>query len=296
MNVPQVLVRPRPAAEPGRPAFPHVGRHIVLIAVGLVVAYPFYFMVTSGLKTASEATQVPPTLFPLELHPQNFVDAWSKAPWPRYFANTLFIAGVTTLGELATAVLAAYAFAQMQFKGKAVVFTLLLATFMMPGEATLIPNFVTLNRLLKPNDPTRVIDGYIVQIIPFLATAFSIFLLRQQFLAVPSELRDAARIDGAGHPRFLWSVVLPISVPALVTVALISFLGSWNSFQWALIMTSRPDIQPIQVGLNAFRSEAGGNYHLLMAAAAFVVAPIVLLYLVGQRYLVQGVARTGIRG
>jgi multiple sugar transport system permease protein len=113
---------------------------------------------------------------------------------------------------------------------------------------------------------------------------------------VPKELHDAAVMDGAGHLRFLWSVVLPISVPALVTVAIISFYGSWNAFQWPLIMTSRPDIQPIQVGLNAFRDTARAQYHLLMAASSFTVAPIVLLYLVGQRYLVQGVARTGIRG
>ncbi|HYK97042.1 MAG TPA: carbohydrate ABC transporter permease, partial [Candidatus Acidoferrales bacterium] len=203
---------------------------------------------------------------------------------------------VNMLGELVTAVLAAYAFAQMTFKGKAVLFTVLLATYMMPSEATLIPNFVLMTRIFHPNDPTHLVEGYLVQMLPFLATAFSIFLLRQQFLSVPKELRDAAVIDGAGHLRFLWSVVLPISVPALVTVAIISFYGSWNAFQWPLIMTSRPDIQPIQVGLNAFRDTSRSQYHLLMAAASFVVAPIVLLYLVGQRYLVQGVARTGIRG
>ncbi|MBI2774320.1 MAG: carbohydrate ABC transporter permease [Chloroflexi bacterium] len=167
---------------------------------------------------------------------------------------------------------------------------------MMPAEATLIPNFVMMTRLFRPNDPTRIVDGYLVQILPFIATAFSIFLLRQQFLGFPKELKDAARIDGAGDVRFLWSVVLPNSVSTLVTVAIIGFLASWNAFQWPLIMTSRPDIQPVQIGLNAFRGEAGSSYHLLMAAAAFVVAPVVALYLVGQRYLVQGVARTGIRG
>jgi multiple sugar transport system permease protein len=208
----------------------------------------------------------------------------------------VLIAGVNTVGELITAVLAAYAFALMSFKGKTVLFTVLLATYMMPAEATLIPNFVIMTRLFRPNDLDHVVQGYLVQMLPFLAAAFSIFLLRQQFLSVPKELRDAAVIDGAGHVRFLWSVVLPISVPALVTVAIISFYGSWNAFQWPLIMTSRPDIQPLQVGLNAFRELARSQYHLLMAASSFTVAPIVLLYLVGQRYLVQGVARTGIRG
>jgi multiple sugar transport system permease protein len=292
MNVPQALSR---AAARPRPTLPRwsgaAAKHLVLIFVGLAVAYPFYFMVSSGLKSFFEATSTPPTVIPTELHPENFADAWSRAPWARFFVNTVFIATVTTLGELVTAILAAYAFAQMRFRGKAVVFTILLATYMMPGEATLIPNFVIMSRRYL-----NLYDTYWAQIFPFLATAFSIFLLRQQFLGVPAELRDAARIDGAGHLRFLWSVVLPISVPALVTVTVISFLGSWNSFQWPLIMTSRPEIQPIQVGLNAFRGETSSLYHLLMAAAAFTVAPVVLLYLVAQRYLVQGVARTGIRG
>lgn len=266
-------------------------KHLVLILVGLAVAYPFYFMITSGLKDFSEATQTPPTLWPRELHFENFAEAWSKGPWARYFLNTLIVATATTFGILTTSVLAAYAFAQMRFRGKAVVFTVLLATYMMPAEATLIPNFVIMSRRYL-----NLYDTYGALILPFLASAFSIFLLRQQFLSIPAELRDAARIDGAGHLRFLWSVVLPLSVPALVTLGVISFLASWNSFQWPLIMTSRPEIQPVQVGLNAFRGETGSHYHLLMAAAAFVVAPVVLLYLVAQRYLVQGVARTGIRG
>jgi multiple sugar transport system permease protein len=267
-------------------------KHTILILVGVVVAYPFYFMLSSSLKSFFEATATPPTLFPTEgLRFDNYAEAWSKAPWARYFLNTLLIAGTNTAGELITSVLAAYAFARMEFKGKAVLFAVLLATYMMPSEATLIPNFVIVSRRFL-----NLYDTYWVQILPFLATAFSIFLLRQQFLSVPKELHDAAVIDGAGHLRFLWSVVLPISVPALVTVAIISFYGSWNAFQWPLIVTSTPDIQPIQIGLNAFRAEAGSSYHLLMAAASFCVAPIVLLYLVGQRYLVQGVARTGIRG
>ena len=300
MNVPNVL--PRVAATTARrPALPRVRSsvliHAVLIAVGVVVAYPFYYMASTGLKGFFESIASPPTLYPTEgLHFENLADAWNKAPWGRYFANTVLIAGVNTIGELVTAILAAYAFAQMNFKGKAVLFTVLLATYMMPAEATLIPNFVIMTRLFRPNDADHVVQGYAVQILPFLATAFSIFLLRQQFLSIPKELRDAAVIDGAGHLRFLWSIVLPISVPALVTVAIVSFYGSWNAFQWPLIMTSRPDIQPIQVGLNAFRDTARSQYHLLMAASSFVVAPIVLLYLVGQRYLVQGVARTGIRG
>ncbi|MBI3521877.1 MAG: carbohydrate ABC transporter permease [Chloroflexi bacterium] len=277
------------ATRPMRFRFPV--RHVVLALTGLLVAYPFYYMVTTGLKEFFEAIETPPTFFPTTLHPENYAEAWSKEPWGTFFLNTIIIAVTVTLGEIVTAVLAAYAFARMQFRGKAVIFTLLLATLMIPSEATLIPNYLLMSRRYL-----GLVDTLAVQIIPFLATAFSIFLLRQFFLSIPSELADAARIDGAGHLRFLWSVVLPLSVPALVTVALITFLGSWNSFLWPLIMTNRPEVRPIQVGLNSFRSEGNSIYHLLLAAATFVVAPIVLLYLVAQRQLIQGVARTGIRG
>jgi len=304
VKTPQVLprvlersVRPRARAITSS-AF----KHLVLIVVGLAVAYPFYFMITTAFKDFSEATQTPPTYFPTSWHPENYAEVWSKQPWGRFFANTFFIAGVTVFGEIVIAVLAAYAFAQMSFRGKNLVFALFLATYMMPSEATLIPNFVMMSKAPPGVNPffpiprLNLYDTYAAQILPFLASAFSVFLLRQQFLAIPKELRDAARIDGAGHVRFLWSIVLPISVPALVTVAILSFYASWNAFQWPFIVTSSQDIRPIQVALNAFSAEAGSQYHLLMAAASFVVAPIVLLYLIGQRFLVQGVARTGIRG
>lgn len=304
MNTPQVL--PRVADRSLRPRLPAVSstlfKHLVLIVVGLAVAYPFYFMLTTAFKDFGEASQTPPTFFPSEWHPENYAEVWSKQPWARFFANTVFVAGVTVFGELVIAVLAAYAFAQMNFRGKNVLFALFLATYMMPGEATLIPNFVMMSKAPPGVNPffpiprLNLYDTYAAQILPFLASAFSVFLLRQQFLAIPKELHDAARIDGAGHARFLWSIALPISVPALVTVAILSFYASWNAFQWPFIVTSSQDIRPIQVALNAFSAEAGSRYHLLMAAASFVVAPIVLLYLVGQRFLVQGVARTGIRG
>ena len=291
-----------PRGFPGLAPRPRVGtiaKHAVLILVAGVVAYPFYFMVTSSFKDILEATRTPPTIFPSELHPENYTDAWSRAPWGRYFANTIFVSVSVTILELATACLAAYAFARMRFRGKNLLFTIFLATLMIPGEATLIPRYVLMS-------PSRVacaglpclgwFDSYQVQIVPFIASAFSIFLMRQFFLSIPSELSDAARMDGAGHLRFLWSIVLPLSVPALITAGLITFLGSWNAFQWPLIVTSKPDFRPVQVGLSAFRQEAGSSYHLLMAASTFVVAPIVLLFLVAQRYLVQGIARTGIRG
>ena len=265
-------------------------KHVVLVAVAIVIAFPFYWMVSTAFKSFFEATQFPPTLFPRELHLENFATAWGDAPWAGFFRNTLVIGVAVTLGELTTSVLAAYAFARLNFKGKSAVFFILLATYMIPGEATLIPNFVLVTRYL------RLADTLQVQIIPFLASVFSIFLLRQHFRSIPNELADAAKVDGAGHLRFLWSVVMPLSVPVLVTVTLITGLGVYDAFQWPLLVTNSDAVRPVQVGMAQFRTEFGAQYHLEMAAATFVIAPVVLIFLFAQRYLIQGVARTGIRG
>ena len=265
-------------------------KHLVLASMAVVVAFPFYWMVTTAFKSFFEATTFPPTLFPLSPRTENFATAWASAPWQRFFTNTFIIAIAVTVGELTTSILAAYAFARMRFKGKTVLFTILLAAYMIPAEATLIPNFVLVTRYLKM---TNTIE---VQIIPFLASVFSIFLLRQHFLSIPNELADAARVDGAGHLRFLRSVVLPLSVPVLVTVTLITALGVYNAFQWPLLVTNSDAVRPVQIGMAQFRTEFGAQYHLEMAAATFVIAPVVVVFLFAQRYLIQGVARTGIRG
>ena len=258
-----------------------VVKHVALAAVAIVIAFPFYWMISTAFKSFFEATQFPPTAFPHELHLENFATAWGDAPWAGFFRNTLVIGVAVTLGELATSVLAAYAFARLDFKGKGAIFFILLATYMIPGEATLIPNFVLVTRYLHMADTLQV------QIIPFLASVFSVFLLRQHFRSIPNELADAAKVDGAGHLRFLWGVVLPLSIPVLVTVTLITGLG---------VVTNSDAVRPVQVGMAQFRTEFGAQYHLEMAAATFVIAPVVVIFLFAQRYLIQGVARTGIRG
>jgi len=265
-------------------------KHLLLSGVAIVIAFPFYWMVMTAFKSFFEATQFPPTLIPQAIHLENFATAWGDAPWAGFFRNTVVIGIAVTAGELGTSILAAYAFARMNFKGQGVVFFVLLATYMIPSEATLIPNFVLVTRYLHLADTLQV------QIIPFLASVFSIFLLRQHFRSIPSELADAARVDGAGHLRFLWSVVLPLSIPVLVTVTLITGLGVYDAFQWPLLVTNSDAVRPVQVGMAQFRTEFGAQYHLEMAAATFVIAPVVLIFLFAQRYLIQGVARTGIRG
>lgn len=263
--------------------------HLVLLAGGLIVIFPFFWMVSTSLKTIQEAFASPPILLASQPLWSNYLLAWQAAPFARYFANTIFIATASTLGTLLTGALAAYAFARMRFWGRDLIFLLFLATLMIPGEVTLIPNFLVLKTL-------GWLDTYQALIIPWSANVLVIFLLRQYFMTIPGELWDASQLDGAGHLTFLFRIVLPISSPALLTAGLYNFLASWNSFFWPLIMTSRPDVRPIQLALHVFQQEHGTEYHLLMAASTFAIAPILVLFLFVQRQFIEGIARSGIRG
>jgi multiple sugar transport system permease protein len=268
-------------------------KHLVLLLGGVVAGFPFYWMLTTSFKDFAEAAKSQPTLWPTSWHPENWIEAWTypHTLWGNAFANTIFIATATILGVLLTSILAGYAFARMSFRGRGVLFSILLLTLFIPGEATLIPQFVLMSRRYL-----GWYDTYTAQIVPFLATIFSIFLMRQFFRSVPQELQDAARIDGAGHLRFLWYVALPLVRPAIITVSLIEFLATWNAFLWPLIITASAEIRPVQVQLVQFTTEGGTKYHLLMAGAAFVILPLLVVYLIAQRYFIEGVARTGIRG
>lgn len=219
---------------------------------------------------------------------QNYVDAWNAAPFPRYYFNTFLVAATTTLLEVFAASLAAYAFSWMVFPGRDFIFGLFLATMMIPGEVLLVPNFITISKL-------GWIDTYYALIIPWIVSVFAIFLLRQHFLTIPRELFDAAKIDGCSHWRFLWQMVVPLSKPAVITSALLKFVGSWNAFLWVLIVTNSEKYRTLPVGLQAFSSDVGTQYNLLMAAATFSILPVVILFIFTQKYFIQGIARTGLK-
>jgi multiple sugar transport system permease protein len=176
----------------------------------------------------------------------------------------------------------------MSFPGKNLIFGLFLSTMMIPGEVLLVPNFITISRF-------GWIDTYYALIIPWIVSVFAIFLLRQHFLTLPRELQDAAKIDGCSHWRFLWTVVVPLSKPAIVTSALLKFVGSWNAFLWVLIVTNKDKFRTLPVGLQTFSTDVGTVYNMLMAAATFSILPIIVLFLFTQRYFVQGIARTGLK-
>lgn len=219
---------------------------------------------------------------------QNYVSAWNAAPFGRYYANTVFVAITTTFLEIIFASMAAFAFAKMEFFGKNFIFTLFLATMMVPGEVLLVPNFITLTVF-------GWIDTYYALIVPWVISVFAIFLIRQHFMTVPDELYDAAKIDGLSKWKFLWRIMVPLSKPAIITGALLKFVGSWNAFLWVLIVTKSPEYRTLPVGLQNFSSATGTEYNLLMAAATFSIIPVVILFLITQKYFIAGISRSGLK-
>ncbi|MBI2887656.1 MAG: carbohydrate ABC transporter permease [Chloroflexi bacterium] len=290
-----VLAREEPALETAatagraRLAWKPAVLHALLLAGALLMLFPFYWMVVTAFKDLEEASAFPPTLWPSEWHPENFLTAWGMAPFGRYFVNTILVAGLQTTAVLLTSALAAYALARIDFKGKNLVFVAFLATLMIPFEVTLVPNFVILKTLQWYNT-------YLALIVPWGTSVFAIFLLRQFFLSIPKDLYDAAEIDGCSRFQFLWRIALPLSTPALVTIALLSFLGGWNALLWPLIVTGSAEMRLLQVGLSAFQSEARVQYHLWMAAATFTTAPVIVAYFFAQRHFIQSVSGSGLKG
>jgi multiple sugar transport system permease protein len=262
---------------------------LVLLLGAAWSIFPFIWMVLTSLKTYLGAASGE-SFLPRQWLFSNYALAWNQvAVFPRLFLNSLFIGTATVLGVLVTSSLAAYAFARLEFPGRNVLFVALLATMMVPFEVTLVPNFIVVSRL-------GWIDHFQALIIPWTASAFSVFLLRQFFRTIPQDLHDAAVLDGASDFRFLVSIVLPLSRPALITSALFTFLGSWNALMWPILVTNRPQMRPIQVGIAAFITDAGTQVQLLLAAVTISVIPVILIYFFLQRWFIEGIATAGIRG
>ncbi|NLA80579.1 MAG: carbohydrate ABC transporter permease [Chloroflexi bacterium] len=265
--------------------------YVVLTVGALVSLFPFFWMISQSLMTLGETSQT--RWLPAAPQWENYVEAWSRACFGEYFLNSTWVTLGTIVGLLITSILAAYAFARIKFPGREVVFTLFLATMMVPESVTLIPNLFMIRGQIIPWGNWN--DTFWVLTIPFIANAFSIFLLRQFFQQVPNELWDAARIDGAGHMRFLTQIVLPISTAPIVTVILFAFTGAWNAFSWPLIVSGRK-WRTLMVGLYNFVSEAGTETQLLMAGAVISLIPIIILYIFTQKQFTQGIATTGLKG
>ncbi len=225
----------------------------------------------------------------LRLRFSNYAAAWTQAPFARYYMNTVFIVLCTLAGQLLTSALAAYAFARMRFRGRDTIFMVFLSMMMVPEPVYIVPSYIILARL-------GWIDTYQAMIVPWLAYIFSIFLLRQHFKTIPNDLYDAAIIDGCSRFGFLWRIVLPLSKAVLAAVTIFTVVSTWNSFLWPLVMTNTPSVRPLQVGLARFAQEQGTNHELMMAAAVFSIAPLVVAYFLAQKQIIQSLATSGIKG
>ncbi|MFC1799727.1 carbohydrate ABC transporter permease [Candidatus Eisenbacteria bacterium] len=269
--------------------------HVIIVIGALSMVLPFVWMLSTSFKSP-QATFIPPNFFELrptwipdEVILTNYVEAWHEVPFPRYFLNTIFMAVCIVVGVLTTSSLAAYAFAKFDFWGRETIFIFFLSMMIVPQAVYLVPSFIILSSL-------GWVDTYMALIVPWLAQIFSIFLLRQQFRTIPNDYYDAALIDGCSRLGFLWRVLVPLSKPTLITIGLFALLGSWNSFIWPLIMTNSDKLRPIQVGLSYFAQEQGTEYGLMMAAATFCVTPVIIIYFIAQKQVIESYAKSGIKG
>ena len=302
----QEVVKPMSQERTGRNlALGKILTYTLLTLGALVVIFPFIWMVLGSFKDMVESNAYPPTLWPQVWHPENYLAAWQKPPQTlgRYLVNSTVIATVGTGFQMVICILAAYAFSRLHFPGRDLLFMLVLATTMIPGEITLIPNFVTIRRfpLLGGNDllgagGSGLYDTYAAMILPGLAGAFNIFLLRQAFLTLPNEFWEAAQIDGSGSFGYLWRVVVPLTIPSLLTVAIFGFIGRWNGLLWPLLVTRSESIRPVQMAMVYYQNEFVTDFGLLMAASLMVTLPIVLLFILLQRQFVAGITSTGLKG
>ncbi len=258
-------------------------RYIVLIAMAALFAFPFYWMFVTSVEPASRLSDIPPDVMPL-FSWQNYAAAWNSAPWGRYFMNTVFIGTTATAIAVFTSLLAGYAFASLRFPGKRLLFLSILIVLIVPDEVIIVPQYLVLNDL-------NWLDTYQAQIVPFGASAFGIFLLRQFFRGLPADLWDAAQLDGCGRTAFLFRVAAPLARPALVTVALYTFLGMWNQFLFPLVMAGGNEtVQPLRVGLATFLRVNSIAWSQLAAASVFTTLPLLVVFLLAQKQIIEGVA------
>lgn len=265
--------------------------YVLLVCGALLFTIPFIWTLSTSLKSGEEFASDPGRFLPRHVVWENYYKAWTALPFARFMMNTVFITMVTTSASVVSGSLVAYGFSRFEFRFKNVFFYTMLATMMLPGQVTQIPVFMIWREL-------RAIDTYYPLIVPafFGGGAFNIFLLRQFFLGIPRELDEAAMIDGAGFFRIWWRILLPLSGPALATVALFSFLGQWDNFEGPLIYLNSPEKYTVSIGLRMFQDSFGTNFEQVMAASVIHILPTVVLFFAAQRYFLRGINLSGLGG
>ncbi|MEU9314622.1 MULTISPECIES: carbohydrate ABC transporter permease [unclassified Streptomyces] len=289
-----------PSKKPGdtRPSVPKKARNpkrvlvYVLLSAGLLImSAPFLWMAVSAFKTQADLTASPPVWLPTEWTLENFRELLDKLDLPLYFMNSVIVAVLVTVSNLVFCSMLGYALAKLNFAGRNKIFGLVLGALMVPGNLMLLPLFVLMSKL-------QLIDSYAGLVLPFAAGAFGVFLMRQFMQSIPDELLEAARMDGAGEWYIFWRIVMPLVKPALATLSIFTFLGSWNNFVWPLIATNDPDKYTLPVALATFATDpnkAGGSNGMLMAGSLLVVLPVVVLFIALQRHFTQGIATAGMK-
>lgn len=233
--------------------------------------------------------RMPPTIMVEQFRIENYLSVLHTIPFSSYFANSVFVSLTVTAGTVITSILAAFAFSRLHFWGRDVLFTILLATMMIPSEVLIIPNYVTLASLGWINTRMALVG-------PWVVSVFAIFLLRQHFLGIPESYYYSAKIDGCSDFMYIWRIMVPQAKPAILTIVLLKMIYSWNEFLWPLLVTNTPDMRTLPVGLAVFSTEAGTLYHLLMALSTMIILPIFIIYMVLQKYIIDGVLRSGVKG
>ncbi len=305
------IAHPKPGLMSRLPVDKVLGYALMLLLAGVMVI-PLYWMISGAFKEYAEIRAIPPVWIPQAwqnpfgpdaLGFSNFVDAWNAAPFGRFYINTIIVTLAATSGELINGCLCAYAFAFLRFPFKNVIFVIILMALMIPGEVTTLPNYISIGSTLR--SITGNLLGYEVSgintywgiFLPAVSTAYGTFLIRQAFLGLPREVLEAARLEGAGHLRLLWDMVIPMARPVLITYGLISAVAQWNAYLWPLVVTRTQEMRPLTVGISyLFDTEGNTNYGVVMAATCFVVLPLILVFIWAQKFIIDGIASGATKG
>lgn len=266
-----------------------IATYVVLVVGGLIMILPFVWMLLSSLKTMPEIMAIPPQWLPAEPQWGNFVTAMTKAPFARYFLNSIIVTVCAVSLQTFMSIMMAYAMSRFQFPGRNVIFALLLGLMMVPYEMLLITNYVTMTQL-------HWLDTFAALIIPGTASVYYTYILRNNFMRIPDSYYYSAKLDGAGSFKYLWRVMVPMNKSAIMTIVLLNAIGEWNSFMWPMIVTNSDTLRTLQVGLYTFNNDTSTRYDLLMAAATIIILPLMVLFIIARKRIVSAFSHGGIKG
>ena len=262
---------------------------IVNIVVGLIIIAPLLYALSLSFMTSGEISQFPPKLIPSKITFANFIEAINSVPLFKFILNSFIVSICVTIGQVITASLASYAFVFYEFKGKKILFLMVLSTMMIPAETTIISNFLTVSSW-GWNDSLKVL------IVPFLTSAMGIFLVRQFYMTLPKELSEAAKIDGCGNTKFLFKILLPISKPVIASLSIYTFINTWNQYLWPLLTINNNNNRTVQIGISMLQFSEGSNYGVILAGAILILIPSILVFIIGQKQLVKGMTAGAVKG